>query len=883
MTEPTILLVSPIGAQGVPGTLSPEGVAASEAAIQAAADAQAVADAFGGVENLETIADQTAADRVQTGLDRTAAQVAKTEAETARDAATVNAAVYASTTAAQADTGLANGAQYQVVSGSEVIRYRKDSSSASTELVRYPASAAVFRPAWTGLLTAWLDPFFRRYTPDLTTQNGRRRYHISSGSLTSFEVRQNVSPFNGGALVKTAVGTGNLGGPRIYLDDIGAVAGDTVTIRALVIATVGSPVVFFPARPLNAAGASIGTQINANPSSITATGSPQLMTVEVPTVALTESIFVYPYTNTASTEFAIVAMWATKGAAATAPTWPPLYEWGWLRTQVQELTSRVAATEGGYRQAWVDPLFRHFEVSTASQLGRARYIATLTDLSLVANTVRDGRALRVDGNATNLAGPRIWLDELNATAGQTVTLAAEVIGSGATARLAWRPIDASGNVIGTQVQSATAVTSSTPQLLTASGVLPAGAAGIRVYPFRSAGTGTFDVTALWGNVGATVPTTPPSGDEAWTWLATPNLETRVTALESVPSANSGRVNAVYGAQALRSLAAKRALLAGGASTTLKVGLFGDSWTATTYRWYDPIKARFNTELGVAAPGFIAANTEIPVPTGATRTRTGTWTDERTTGVLGPDTSHTSTTDTTATLTIGGSGVTSFRVHWVAQTGGGSFAAGLVGGSATTVSTAGAQAHGVTTIAGNGSASLQITIPTAGSGVILLGVEALSTASPVTVHKLGSGGSTAARFVSIPAAVFQGAVQALELDVAVIMLGTNDMSGNVLPATFRADIETIVSRIRTAVPLCDILLVAPGDNGLTGRTYTMAQYADVLFDAAVAGGHAMLDLRQVMGTYAEANSRGLYEDNVHPDADGGRVMANHLWRYLMGAA
>lgn len=150
MTEKQILLVSPLGIQGAkgdPGDLSTAGMEASAAAVEAAETVQTIADAFGGVENLNTIAAEV--------------ETARVAAETARDAATVNASVYASTSAAQADAGLAVNAQYQVVSGSEIIRYRKDSGSASTELVRYPTAAIM------GLMPLFL-PYtsLQLYTPD---------------------------------------------------------------------------------------------------------------------------------------------------------------------------------------------------------------------------------------------------------------------------------------------------------------------------------------------------------------------------------------------------------------------------------------------------------------------------------------------------------------------------------------------------------------------------------------------------------------------------------------------------------------------------------------------------------------------------------------------
>uniref|UniRef100_A4WTE6 Uncharacterized protein n=1 Tax=Cereibacter sphaeroides (strain ATCC 17025 / ATH 2.4.3) TaxID=349102 RepID=A4WTE6_CERS5 len=60
-------------------------------------------------------------------------------AEAARDAATVNAAVYASTAAGLAAT--TDGQQFQVVSGDEIIRYTRTNSTMATEVARYPSAS----------------------------------------------------------------------------------------------------------------------------------------------------------------------------------------------------------------------------------------------------------------------------------------------------------------------------------------------------------------------------------------------------------------------------------------------------------------------------------------------------------------------------------------------------------------------------------------------------------------------------------------------------------------------------------------------------------------------------------------------------------------------
>ena len=65
-----------------------------------------------------------------------AAEAARDAAEAARDAAFANASVYADIATGRA--AVADGAQFMIVSGDEIIRYRRDTSSTQTEMARYP-------------------------------------------------------------------------------------------------------------------------------------------------------------------------------------------------------------------------------------------------------------------------------------------------------------------------------------------------------------------------------------------------------------------------------------------------------------------------------------------------------------------------------------------------------------------------------------------------------------------------------------------------------------------------------------------------------------------------------------------------------------------------
>lgn len=63
------------------------------------------------------------------------------DAETARDAAFANASVYDSI--GDGRDAVADGEQFMVVAGDEIVRYRRDSTSTQTEVARYPTAAPV--------------------------------------------------------------------------------------------------------------------------------------------------------------------------------------------------------------------------------------------------------------------------------------------------------------------------------------------------------------------------------------------------------------------------------------------------------------------------------------------------------------------------------------------------------------------------------------------------------------------------------------------------------------------------------------------------------------------------------------------------------------------
>lgn len=119
------------------------------AAAQSASEAkdyrdstQVIADKFGDVDSAvsqtEAMRNETAGLTAIAESSAASAEVDAGRAETARDAAFVNADVYPDVATGRA--AVANGEQFQVVEGDEIVRYRRDSASTQTEMARYSSA-----------------------------------------------------------------------------------------------------------------------------------------------------------------------------------------------------------------------------------------------------------------------------------------------------------------------------------------------------------------------------------------------------------------------------------------------------------------------------------------------------------------------------------------------------------------------------------------------------------------------------------------------------------------------------------------------------------------------------------------------------------------------
>lgn len=160
----------------------------------------------------------------------------------------------------------------------------------------------------------------------------------------------------------------------------------------------------------------------------------------------------------------------------------------------------------------------------------------------------------------------------------------------------------------------------------------------------------------------------------------------------------------------------------------------------------------------------------------------------------------------------------------------------------------------------------LTVPLALYGIM----EKAVNAPGIVFSNFGGSGSSSANWVAVNDAEFRQAVTDADIDMAIILLGTNDAI-SISSTTYKENIREIATRIRTARPTCDILLVAPAQTTDPTRPISVGSYAQVLYELALENDYAFIDLQPSFGAsaadYAPGGIRPWFGDIVHPNLMG----------------
>jgi hypothetical protein len=130
------------------------------------------------------------------------------------------------------------------------------------------------------------------------------------------------------------------------------------------------------------------------------------------------------------------------------------------------------------------------------------------------------------------------------------------------------------------------------------------------------------------------------------------------------------------------------------------------------------------------------------------------------------------------------------------------------------------------------------------------------------------------------------------NLVIIDLGGNEFYSQVTPATFAANLTSVVNDVKAASPGASILLSiyaqllwAPNQWAST-ETYTWDQYATQIYDTAVNEGVALIDMRQYVPPAGSANLPNpspWYSDNIHLNDAGNLAEYGGFWGWTSSIA
>lgn len=152
---------------------------------------------------------------------------------------------------------------------------------------------------------------------------------------------------------------------------------------------------------------------------------------------------------------------------------------------------------------------------------------------------------------------------------------------------------------------------------------------------------------------------------------------------------------------------------------------------------------------------------------------------------------------------------------------------------------------------------------------------------VVIHKIGNGGLRASHIASTDRDNWIKQAKRCRANTFGILLGTNDMVGNVPIPSYENDMREIISRIKTAKPQADIILIAPSGNKYTSTLQNIEDYGDNQLKIAKDLNLAHVSLFRVLGDFATTDSNGLmYTDGIHPNKNGGYAISNVIYDRLL---
>ena len=167
---------------------------------------------------------------------------------------------------------------------------------------------------------------------------------------------------------------------------------------------------------------------------------------------------------------------------------------------------------------------------------------------------------------------------------------------------------------------------------------------------------------------------------------------------------------------------------------------------------------------------------------------------------------------------------SFTIYTQGGQGGGTISATATGGTTTNIVQPYSNNVVKTTVtAGSAGTSNAVTLSwVSGTSVQVIGIEAFSsTTRRIRFSNAGFSGSTSGVWTDANTSL--SAIKAWAPDLTIIMLGINDAQSNIPPATYQANIQTIITNAKLSGDVV-VMTVVPSDPSLTTAVALEKSYA-----------------------------------------------------------
>ena len=167
-------------------------------------------------------------------------------------------------------------------------------------------------------------------------------------------------------------------------------------------------------------------------------------------------------------------------------------------------------------------------------------------------------------------------------------------------------------------------------------------------------------------------------------------------------------------------------------------------------------------------------------------------------------------------------------------------------------------------------------------VFIYGFYAAGTAQTgVVVDACGNSGSTSTNLLNMTTEFgYEHAFNALDPDLILFTLGTNDASVTSGVKTFKDNVNALIDNFRRLSPTVSIVLIAPPRTNQESSNRTpLSVFRDVLYEIALNKQCEFLNLHDEWQSYSRMNALNLFSDAVHPNLAGGTYIAELLTKKL----